>query len=788
MTNHRGSLFSRGGNGAFQVRIAFINTHPIQYFAPLYAALNRTEDLSVTALYLSNFSVRGDADRGFGQEVKWDIDLLEGYEARFVRGADRRGEPASFTSAVVPELWQEVRRGGFDAVVVHGHTPAAMLIAAAAAKKARIPTFLRCETHLGLRRSSIKNLLRRLLVGAYYRRLDGVLAIGSANRAFYRAIGVPARLIFDMPYAVDNHRFMIGAQLGDGKRTQLRAEFGVHDSRPIVLFAAKFQRRKRPDDLLYAAARLNRAGVVFHLAMVGSGEMETELRELARQLRLSNVHFAGFVNQAALPRVYAACDAFVLPSENETWGLAINEAMCAGLPIVASSEIGCVPDLVHDGCNGRTFPAGDITALTKALQPLLTDVELRRRMGEASREIIARWGYAECQTGLRKALASVGLGSAEAKGLRRGSQTSRPQLRTDAGLTLAPRQLCTKMAIVGGFDGTHVGGSLWRAAAHLGIDTATFDVGNASGSRILRAILWRFGDRRLPGMYRFSKSIVAACRQSGPELLIATGAAPLDAGALRALRAMGILCVNYSTDDPWNPALRAFWHLRGLPEYDAVFTTRRANVSGFADIGCGNVYYLPFAYDEWLSCCHARSSVAPAPEVLFAGGADRDRVEFMTEFLRTGPRIGLVGGYWERFPAMRPYALGQWAPEALCALTAAVKVNLCLVRRANRDGHVMRSFEIAALGGCMLAEDTAEHREIFGADGDAVVYFHTPREAAERARSLLADPAERARLSEAVRVRILGGAHTYRDRLVSIIEAATQIRRARVNPDRPVLN
>ena len=227
-------------------------------------------------------------------------------------------------------------------------------------RAARIPTFLRCETHLGLRRSALKSLLRRPLIGTYYRRLDGVLAIGSANREFYRAIGIPERRIFDMPYAVDNRRFMTGARLADGERKELRAGFGVHDDRPIVLYAAKFQRRKRPDDLLRAAARLNREGVIFHLVMVGSGEMETELRALAQHLGLSNIHFAGFVNQAALPRVYAACDVFVLPSENEPWGLAVNEAMCAGLPIVASSEIGCVPDLVHDGRNGRTFVAGDV--------------------------------------------------------------------------------------------------------------------------------------------------------------------------------------------------------------------------------------------------------------------------------------------------------------------------------------------------------------------------------------------------------------------------------------------
>jgi glycosyltransferase involved in cell wall biosynthesis len=302
--------------------------------------------------------------------------------------------------------------GGFDALVVHGHTPAAMLVAAAAGKMARIPTFLRCETHLGLRRSTLKSWLRRLVIGTYYRGLDGVLAVGSANRRFYQAIGVPDSQIFDMPYSVDNRRFMTEARLADSERQELRAGFGVHDERPIVLYAATFERRKHPSDLLHAAAMLNHEGVVFHIVMVGSGEMETELSALAQRLGLANIHFAGFVNQMALPRVYAACDIFVLPSENEPWGLAINEAMCAGLPIVASSEIGCVPDLVYDGRNGRTLSACNVWGLADAIRPLLTNPDLRLRMGKASQEIIAGWSYAECRAGLRAALASVGLGSA----------------------------------------------------------------------------------------------------------------------------------------------------------------------------------------------------------------------------------------------------------------------------------------------------------------------------------------------------------------------------------------
>jgi spore maturation protein CgeB len=81
----------------------------------------------------------------------------------------------------------------------------------------------------------------------------------------------------------------------------------------------------------------------------------------------------------------------------------------------------------------------------------------------------------------------------------------------------------------------------------------------------------------------------------------------------------------------------------------------------------------------------------------------------------------------------------------------------------------MRSFEIAAAGGCMLAEDTDEHREIFGPEGEATIYFRNAKEAAERARELLCNPSERKRLAAALHRRIVGGAHTYADRLATIL-------------------
>jgi glycosyltransferase involved in cell wall biosynthesis len=391
------------------VRVAFLNTHPIQYFAPLYAYLNQADDLAVEAIYLSDYSLRGAKDRAFGQSVAWDVDLLSGYEALFLPGAQRRNEPHGFFSMVAPSLWGLIAKTPLDALVVHGHAPAAMLVGIAAAKARGVKVFMRGETHLGLDRSALKAALRQPLMRAFYGRLDGMLAIGSANRAFYRAMGVPERRIFPVPYTVDNARFSADSKIAPEQRVQQRSTLGVNDDRPIVLYAAKFQARKRPADLIRAAAELEHGGARFHLAMVGSGEMEDELRALARQLDLKGISFPGFVNQSGLPAVYAASDVFVLPSENEPWGLAINEAMCAALPIVASDAVGCGADLVREGVNGAVTPVGDVKALAAALAPMLNDPAMRQRMGAASSEIIARWSYAECLAGLRQALTSVGL-------------------------------------------------------------------------------------------------------------------------------------------------------------------------------------------------------------------------------------------------------------------------------------------------------------------------------------------------------------------------------------------
>ena len=394
-------------NSKKKFRVAVINSHPIQYFSPLYAYINQSDDIEITALYYSDISVRGGFDRGFGQAVKWDVDLLAGYPYQFVGPKAHTRTLGGFFSVFTPQISAAVRQGGYDALILHGHQYAADLIAFAAAKAAGIPVLMHCETHLGLRRTPLRAALRRAGLSLLYNACDGALAIGTANAAYHRFLGVPQASISLFPYTVDIARFTAASTLSAGERNAMRDRLGVSRGRPVVLYASKLERRKHPDDLLRAASQLAREGIEFDVVIAGSGEMGPELAALAAKRGGPHVVFPGFVNQAEMPKLFGACDVFVLPAHDEPWGLIINEAMCAGLPVVTTTEVGCVPDLVHAGENGALFHAGHVGQLADALRPLLQNADLRRGMGAKSREIIAGWSYAQCVAGLRDALGKI---------------------------------------------------------------------------------------------------------------------------------------------------------------------------------------------------------------------------------------------------------------------------------------------------------------------------------------------------------------------------------------------
>jgi glycosyltransferase involved in cell wall biosynthesis len=320
-------------------KLAILNTHPIQYFAPLYKRLAQEADIDLTVYFCSQQGSKEYLDVGFGERVKWDVSLLDGYQHKFLKNLRARDDVGGFWSLINPEIVRELREHRYDALLVNGHNHATYLLAMLAAKIVGTAVMMRCETHLALHRSALKRFVRKPVMSFLYNRLcDLCLPIGTRNKEFYRFHGVEENKLVMVPYAVDNRYFAEADQRLRGMANQ-KTELGLPASKPVILFASKLLRRKRPMDLLLAFQEVRSRGIDAALAIVGSGEEERLLRNYVEKKCLRDVFFFGFRNQSELPKFYRVADVFVFPSENEPWGLILNEVMCAGLPVIASTEI-----------------------------------------------------------------------------------------------------------------------------------------------------------------------------------------------------------------------------------------------------------------------------------------------------------------------------------------------------------------------------------------------------------------------------------------------------------------
>lgn len=213
------------------------------------------------------------------------------------------------------------------------------------------------------------------LLTAPLKHASGIAAIGTWAQRDYSARfpGVP---VFNIPYHCDLQPFLAAEKTERQPGTV------------TFLFCGQMIARKGLDHLLAAFAQLPESA---RLLLVGrEAELPQMLTALPASVR-SRVNYAGFQSPDALPQFFAKADVFVLPSRYDGWGVVINQALGAGLPIVCSDQVGAGHDLVRDGENGHLFRAGDITSLAEKMRHFTQDETLPARQGAASRKLAADW-------------------------------------------------------------------------------------------------------------------------------------------------------------------------------------------------------------------------------------------------------------------------------------------------------------------------------------------------------------------------------------------------------------
>ncbi len=378
------------------LKLAVLVSHPIQYFTPIYRVLEGTPGVDLTVIFHTRVGVDSYYDAGFGTRLKWDIPLLDGYRSIFLSARTQLG---GIQWRIIPVLLKQRP----DVLLVHGYNHPTNLIALLVAKLIGCKTVMRGDTRVsaGHPSASFKSGFKRAL----FRLVDACLAIGSLNRNYYRSLGVPEARIFFAPFSVDNSKFALCDKRAEA-RAAVRSRYSVAGSAKVVLFVGKLTTRKRAQDVLEAVAILSPKHEDLCLFIAGAGDEESALRVVAERLGIE-VRFMGFKNQSELPEIYAASDIFVLPSEEEPWGLVVNEAMAAGLPVIVTDDVGAAPDLVGGKQTGIVYPAGNIQRLAEALDTLLSDPGKLALYGRNARQLIQQWDVPACAQAIVAAAQAV---------------------------------------------------------------------------------------------------------------------------------------------------------------------------------------------------------------------------------------------------------------------------------------------------------------------------------------------------------------------------------------------
>lgn len=383
-------------------RLAIVCSHPVQYYAPWFRRLALEPSLTTRVLYLWDPHAASAAiDPEFGRAVVWDTDLRSGYAHEFVANTAARPGTDRFRGLRNPALPARLRAFAPDAVLIFGYGWESLLRLALGWSDC--PLVLRGDSHdLGRTgRASAARLAHVLAARLLFRRFGAFAAVGAANRRFYLRRGVPPARIGHVPHCVDNAAFAAAATPEAG--SAFRAAHAIPPQATLVAFFGKFIPQKRVDLLLRAFRRATPPNAV--LLLVGDGPLAPVLRSLAGDSPV--VRFVPFLNQSQMPAALAAADLLALPSDSETWGLVVNEAMASGLPALVSDRVGCREDLVEEGATGWSFPAGDEDALAAALSRALAALRepgARERFRRAARTRADAHSYDAATRGLQALL------------------------------------------------------------------------------------------------------------------------------------------------------------------------------------------------------------------------------------------------------------------------------------------------------------------------------------------------------------------------------------------------
>lgn len=367
-------------------RVVVLSELPTPYRWPLFQRLLARDDVDVRVW----FYARTEADR------RWELDVQPSARVEFLPGRvwHVRGRRSLFFH-FNPSVVRRLRRADVDVVVVPGWSMPTSLLAVVACRLRGIPYVLFSETHARRARPAWLRLAKRVFLRPIVGGARAWLSTGSLSADYLVRHGARREAIRRFANTPDVERLAADVEVARKDRSATRGALETPADAFVTVHVGRLIGAKDVATLLRAQARLEagHGDAAPWLWVVGDGVEREPLESLALELELRRARFLGALPPERLPAIWAASDLFVLASRHEPWGVVVNEALSAGLPVVVSDQVGAGVDLVQPGRNGERFAVGDDEALARVVGELAAAPRRAAEMGRESARIVAGWGY-----------------------------------------------------------------------------------------------------------------------------------------------------------------------------------------------------------------------------------------------------------------------------------------------------------------------------------------------------------------------------------------------------------
>lgn len=346
-------------------------------------------------------------------DFKWEIDAPAVINVSYF---GRKGDsPLAGPFSKPCYEWRKGKRlirylaaNGVTAVICNSYRYLSYLRVIRHCHRTGLPIFVNNDSNLRSEpeMSAAKAWAKRHIYKWWLTRVTGVMPMGGLGERFFLKYGANARRFYRVPYTPDYEGF---AAIDAERVERFCRRLGLNRERRYLLFSGRLAQVKRVDLLIDAFAKLAADRPNWDLIVAGDGPLRDDLqRRVPEGLRL-RVVWTGFLEQIDLKLAYQAADVLVLPSDHEPWAVVVQEAMAAGLVVVASDVVGAAHELIEDQISGRIFQRSDVNSLRKAILDV-TDNEKLARYKDSSGLALAAWRARTDAVGeTRRALVDAGV-------------------------------------------------------------------------------------------------------------------------------------------------------------------------------------------------------------------------------------------------------------------------------------------------------------------------------------------------------------------------------------------